>query len=73
MRITIDTDTKTVIVPNSYYGNIDKMNAIATKSGGKPFDYVQYVKDEFTAAIANPLKRQSDIAPTRTRSKKTTS
>jgi hypothetical protein len=72
MRIIIDTDLKTIIVPNKYYDNINAMNAIATKSGGKAFDYTQYVKDEFAAAIANPMKRQSDISPTRSRTKKTT-
>jgi len=61
MKITIDTEKEIIIVPNSYFANIDKMNAIAKAAGGNPFDYVQYIKDKYTAAIAKPLQRQSDI------------
>ena len=70
MRITIDTDLKEIIVPNKYFDNIDAMNEIATQSGGKPFDYTQYIKDEFNVAIVKPLKRTSDI-PARPRKKST--
>ena len=65
LRITIDTATNTIIVPNTYYDQIDKMNALLEANGGKKLDYTQYVKDEFEKSIAQPIKRQSDITKAR--------
>ena len=33
MRITIDTDLQCVIVPNSYYEQIDKLNEVIEAAG----------------------------------------
>ena len=62
MKITIDTDKEIIVVPNTFYGNIDKMNEALKLAGvdDKRIDYVQYVKDSFEKAIANPLQRKSD-------------
>lgn len=60
MKITIDTDKELIIVPDTYYANIDKMNKNIELGGGTPVDYTDYVKKSFEAAIANPMKRKSD-------------
>lgn len=66
MRIIIDTNISTIIVPNSYYEQIDKMNDVLKKAGtDKKIDYIEYVKTEYEKAIANPLKRQSDVVASR--------
>lgn len=73
MRITIDTDTNTIILPNTYFEQIDKMNAVLKQAGAeadKKIDYTQYVKDEFSKAAANPYKRQSDIVKPRSKNNK---
>lgn len=70
MRIIIDTSTSTVIVPNSYYEQIDKMNDVLKKAGtDKKIDYIDYVKTEFGKAIEKPLKRQSDVVKSRPKDK----
>ena len=62
MRITIDTELQAIIVPNSYYNQIDKLNEIIIAAGGKKLDYTQYIKDCFAMAIANKTIQQSEIA-----------
>ena len=61
MRITIDTDLQCVIVPNSYYEQIDKLNEVIEAAGGNKLDYTQYIKDCFALAIENKIVRQSDV------------
>ena len=68
MRVTIDLDTNTIIVPNTYYAKIDAMNELLAKHGGAKgakIDYVKYIKDGFEKAIASPIKRQQDVAKKR--------
>lgn len=65
MCITIDTDTHRIIVPNSFFDQIDKMNDLLTTRGAEKIDYVQFVKEEFAKAIDKPMLRQSDIAKSR--------
>lgn len=68
MRIIIDTDTNTIIVPNTYYAKIDEKNEVLEKHGGAKspkIDYTQYIKDAFQKAINNPFKRQEDVAKKR--------
>ena len=61
MRITIDTDLQCVIVPNSYYEQIDKLNEVIEAAGGNKLDYTQYIKDCFAIAVGNKIVRQSDV------------
>lgn len=63
MRIIIDTDAEQIIVPDTYYQQIDKKNEVLVKAGAadKKIDYTQYVKDVFNAAIAKPMIRKEDL------------
>ena len=61
MRITIDTELQAIIVPNSYYNQIDKLNEVIAAVSEKKLDYTQYIKDCFAVAIENKIVRQSDI------------
>ena len=63
MRITLDVDNKQIIVPDTYYGAVDKMNKAleAAKVEDKKIDYVQYIADAWEEAIKKPLIRKSDV------------
>ena len=62
MRITIDTERQAIIVPNSYYAQIDKLNDVILAARGNKLDYTQYIKDCFALAMENKIIRQSDVA-----------
>ena len=38
MRITIDTELQAIIVPDSYYMQVDKLNEIIVSAGGNKLD-----------------------------------
>ena len=63
MRITLDVDNKQIIVPDTYYGAVDKMNKAleAAKVEDKKIDYVQYIADVWEEAIKKPLIRKADL------------
>ena len=62
MRIEVDTEKNLIIVPNTYYDQIDKKNKILSEAGvDKKIDYVQYIKDSFEKAVANKVIRKEDI------------
>ena len=64
MRIIIDTEKERIIVPDSFFNQIDKMNQVLVKHGGenaKKIDYVQYIKDAMAKAAANAPVRKSDV------------
>ena len=63
MRIIIDTEKERIIVPDSFFNQIDKMNEVLRKHGenSKPIDYVQYIKDAYEKAIQNAPIRKSDL------------
>ena len=65
MRITIDTDIQAVIVPDSYYMQVDKLNEIIEAAGGKKLVYSEYVKTCFEKAYATQIIRSSDIPKVR--------
>lgn len=69
MRITIDTELNAIVVPNKFYLEIDKLNKVVTERGGAKIDYTEYVKSEFDKAIANPMKRVSDVITPRPKKK----
>ena len=63
MRIIIDTEKERVIVPDTFYKEIDKMNEILKKNGAgdKHIDYVVFVNEAIDKALANPFVRKSDV------------
>ena len=67
MRIIIDTETQQVIVPDSFYAQIDKINELLVKAGAgeKKIDYTQYVEDAMKKALKNPYIRKSDLSKRR--------
>lgn len=60
MKIIIDTELDEIIVPDKFYENVDKLNAMLVKNGGNAKEYQSYVKDAFESAFAKPWKRKSD-------------
>lgn len=62
MRITIDTETKDIIVPNSFFDNIDKMNKTLTENGVEAIKYDTYVAKQLDEAkLKMHIIRQSDL------------
>jgi len=63
MRIILDVDSKQIIVPDTYYGQVDKMNKAleAAKVEDKKIDYTQYIADAWQDAIKKPLIRKADL------------
>ena len=61
MRITIDTDIQAIIVPDSYYTQVDKLNEIIEAAGGKKLVYADYVKTCFEKAYATQIICASDL------------
>ncbi len=63
MRFTIDTDLERIIVPDSFFNQIDKMNQVLEQNGAadKKIDYVQYINDEIAKAQANAPVRKADL------------
>lgn len=62
MRITIDTELQAIIVPNSYYAQIDKLNDVILAAGGNKLEYEKYIRDCFNLAMESKIVRQSDVA-----------
>lgn len=69
MRITIDTELQAIIVPNSYYMQVDKLNEVITEAGGKALDYNEYIKNCFEKAYATRVVRTADVANLKPRKK----
>lgn len=63
MRIIIDTELERIIVPDSFYNQIDKMNTVLAENGAddKKIDYEEYVKNVFEKAEKNPFIRKADL------------
>ena len=62
MRITIDTDLQAIIVPESYYMQVDKLNEVIEEAGGTKLDYKTYIKNCFDKAYDTQIVRQNDVA-----------
>jgi len=62
MRITIDTELQAIIVPDSYYMQVDKLNEIIVSAGGNKLDYTAYIQSCFEKAYQTQIVRQSDVA-----------
>lgn len=62
MRFIIDTKLQRIIVPDTFYHEIDKQNELLKAHGvEKPIDYVEYVNSEIAKAQQNSLIRKSDV------------
>lgn len=61
MRITIDTEKEIIILPNSFFSNLEKQNKILADNGvDKKITPEDYVKENFEKAMKNPFVKQSD-------------
>ena len=62
MRIIIDTEKEKIIVPDSFFNQIDKMNNVLAENGAdKKIDYEQFIKDAFEKASKNAPIRKADL------------
>ena len=63
MRFIIDSDLERIIVPDSFFNQIDKMNAVLEANGAadKKIDYVKYINDAIARAQKNAPVRKSDL------------
>ncbi|MBQ4159061.1 MAG: hypothetical protein IJD86_13110 [Clostridia bacterium] len=71
MRITIDTELQAIIVPDSYYMQVDKLNEIIESACGKKLEYSAYIKTCFDKAYETQIIRQSDVAKMKPKKKAT--
>ena len=61
MRIIIDTNKGRIILPKSFFTELDKINKILKDSGSdKKWTAVDYVKDQFNKAIEETMLRPGD-------------
>ena len=63
MRFTIDTELERIIVPDSFFNQIDKMNAVLIANGAedKKIDYVKYINDAIAKAQKHAPVRKADV------------
>lgn len=63
MRIIIDTEAERIILPKSFFTQLDKMNKILAEGGAKKkWTPEEFVKDRFNKAIKNTMLRPGDEA-----------
>ncbi len=61
MRIVLDTTKERIILPNSFFNQLDRMNKILADGGSdKKWTAETYVRDQFEKAIKNTMLRQED-------------
>ena len=57
MRIILDTDKKTIIVPWNYAAKLDELNRIISEGGGtKKYSFVSYLQENWDACMADTDK-----------------
>lgn len=64
MRFTIDTELERIIVPDTFFNQIDKMNDVLTAHGGenvKKIDYVAFINDAIAKAQKHAPVRKADV------------
>ena len=63
MRFTIDTELKRIIVPDTFFNQIDKMNAVLVANGAedKKIDYIKFINDAIAEAQKNAPVRKADL------------
>ena len=61
MRIIIDTEKGRIILPKSFFTQLDKMNKILADGGSdKKWTAEDYVKDQFDKAMKETMLREED-------------
>lgn len=61
MRIILDTEKGRIILPKSFFTNLDKMNKILADGGvEKKWTAETYVRDQFEKAIKETMLRAED-------------
>lgn len=61
MRIILDTDKERVILPKSFFSQLDKINKILQDSGAeKQWSAEEYVRDQFEKAMKSNMLRAED-------------
>ena len=64
MRIIIDTELERIIVPDTFFNRIDKMNEVLSTHGGenaKKIDYVKYIEEAIAKAMKHAPVRKADV------------
>ncbi len=63
MRFTIDTELERIIVPDTFFNQIDKMNAVleANDAADKKIDYVKFIHAEIEKAKQHAPVRKADV------------
>ena len=61
MRIIIDTELQAIIVPDSYYAQVDKLNEVIEATGGRKLVYADYVRMCFEKTYATQIICASDV------------
>lgn len=61
MRIVIDTEKGRIVLPRSFFTQLDKMNRILAEGGSdKKWTAEEYVKEQFNKAIKETMLRPED-------------
>ena len=61
MRITLDTNKGRIILPKSFFTELDKMNKILADGGSqKKWTAEDYVRDQFEKAMGETMLRAGD-------------
>ena len=61
MRIILDTEKGRIVLPNSFFPQLDKMNKILAEGGSdKKWTAEEYVKDQFEKAMKETMLRAED-------------
>ena len=61
MRITLDTNKGRIILPKSFFTELDKMNKILADGGSeKKWTAEEYVREQFEKAMAQTMLRAED-------------
>ena len=61
MRIILDTDKGRIILPKSFFTNLDKMNKILADGGvTEKLTAEKYVRDQFEKAMKETMLRAED-------------
>lgn len=62
MRFIIDTELERIIVPDSFFNQIDKMNKVlADNKTEKKIEYEAYVAEAIEKAKKNAIVRKADL------------
>lgn len=63
MRIIIDTNKERIILPKTFFAELDKINKILADSGSdKNWTAEEYVAAQFEKALKAPVLRAGDTA-----------